>query len=71
MDIQTLEKRLQKLSNRGILNRDVASHIVCIYCDNPDKQAVIGRDLMKIENLNDESEDFFIQLNILINEMLY
>ncbi len=71
MDIKALEKRLKKLCDRGLLTKQVSSQVICLYCDNEEKRPLINRDLLKIENLNDEAEDFFIQLNILINEMLY
>lgn len=71
MEIYAIEKRLSRLSNMGIITKQIASQIICVYCDNENKQRLIEDNIRKIENLNDEADDLFIQLNVLINEMLY
>lgn len=71
MEIYAIEKRLSRLSNMGIITKQVASQIICVYCDNENKQSLIEDNIRKIENMNDEADDLFIQLNVLINEMLY
>ncbi len=71
MEIYAIEKRLSRLSNMGIITKQVASQIICVYCDNENKQRLIEDNIRKIENMNDEADDLFIQLNVLINEMLY
>lgn len=71
MEIYAIEKRLSRLSNMGLITRQVASQIICTYCDDESKQKLIEENISKIEKMNDEAEDLFIQLNVLINEMLY
>lgn len=71
MEIYAIEKRLSRLTNMGLLTKQVASQIICLYCDNEDKQKLIEENISKIERMNDEADDLFIQLNVLINEMLY
>ena len=71
MEIYAIEKRLSRLSNMGLITRQGASQIICTYCDDESKQKLIEENISKIEKMNDEAEDLFIQLNVLINEMLY
>ena len=71
MDISEIDKRLELLSNRGILSKQVASQVVCVYCDEEEKRRIILENINKIENLNDEDSDFFVKLNLYINEILY
>ncbi|MBE6747355.1 MAG: hypothetical protein E7558_07915 [Ruminococcaceae bacterium] len=71
MEIYAIEKRLNRLSNMGLITRQVASQIICTYCDDESKQRLIEENISKIEKMNDEADDLFIQLNVLINEMLY
>ena len=71
MEIYAIEKRLNRLSNMGLITRQVASLIICTYCDDESKQRLIEENISKIEKMNDEADDLFIQLNVLINEMLY
>ncbi len=71
MEIYAIEKRLNRLSNMGLISRQVASQIICTYCDDESKQRLIEENISKIEKMNDEADDLFIQLNVLINEMLY
>lgn len=71
MEIYAIEKRLSRLSNMGLITKQVASQIICVYCDNENKQPLIEENISKIEKMNDEADDLFIQLNVLINEMLY
>lgn len=71
MEIYAIEKRLSRLSNMGLITKQVASQIICVYCDNESKQQLIEDNIGKIEKMNDEADDLFIQLNVLINEMLY
>lgn len=71
MEIYAIEKRLSRLSNMGILTKQIASQIICVYCDCENKQKLVEENISKIEKMNDEADDFFIQLNVLINEMLY
>lgn len=71
MEIYAIEKRLNRLSNMGLITRQVASQIICTYCDDESKQRLIEENISKIEKMNDEADDLFIKLNVLINEMLY
>ena len=71
MDIAEVDKRLELLLNRGIINKQVISQIICVYCDEEEKRKSILENISKIENLNDEDSDFFIKLNLYINEILY
>lgn len=71
MEIYAIEKRLSRLSNMGLMTKQVASQIICVYCDYEDKRKLIEENISKIEKMNDEADDLFIQLNVLINEMLY
>ena len=71
MDIAEIDKRLELLSNRGILSKQVASQIICVYCDEEKKRKTVLENIKKIENLNDEDLDFFMKLNLYINEILY
>ena len=71
MDIAEIDKRLEKLSNRGIMSKQVASQIICVYCDEEEKREMILNNIRKIESLNDEDSDFFMKLNLYINEILY
>lgn len=71
MDIAEIDKRLEKLSNRGIMSKQVASQVICVYCDEEEKREAILKNIRKIENLNDEDSEFFMKLNLYINEILY
>ena len=71
MDISGFEKWIMKIADRGLFTRQIASQIICRYCDYPEKHGLIEGNLVKIEQIDDEDPDMFIKLNQLINEMLY
>jgi len=71
MDIQGFERRVARIADRGLFTRQIASQIVCAYCDNDEKKKMIEGNLTIIENLNDEDPDCFMKLNMLVNEILY